>query len=138
MRKKLLFLTTMLLLFAASCQREEFNAERSRELASLHKNASDYTESEIREIEMQMDLYLSLNERMMDEVLSEKDSFEMQRKIVKFAAWCSKEDENVETMTELTGILRDSPYTDPKKKDSFSRRVAEIRMTIEFIQKQMR
>lgn len=137
MRKKLLFLTSMLLLFATSCQKE-FSAERARELTSLHANASDYTESEIKEIEAQMELYLNLCESKINDALSEKDTFQRQRKIAKLGAWFKADIETVDTMTKLTRILNGSSYADKKKMDSFRIKVDEVIMTIELIQKDMR
>lgn len=137
MRKKLLFLTSVLLLFATSCQKE-FSAERARELTSLHATASDYTESEIREIETQMDLYLNLCESKINDALSEKDSFQRQRKIVKLGAWFKTDIETVNIMGELAEIIKASPYSDKNKMDSFYLRVNEVVLTIELIQKDIR
>lgn len=136
MRKKLLFLTTMLLLFATSCQKE-FSVERARELASLHSDASDYTESEVKEIEAQMEAYINLAQTKIEDALSERDSVERKRKLAKLAAWCKNDLETVDYLVELAVIVKQSPYGNQKKLQSFLNSITEIQMELSMIQKEL-
>lgn len=135
MKTLYIFLATVLFLFSTSCQqKEEFSAERARELASLHKSASDYTESEIRDIEMQVDMYFSSCESMLDEILTEQDFTERQRKTIKFLSWYQINKNTTDTVGDLMLILNNNPHLDKKKVDSFNRRLVEICYNLRLIQ----
>lgn len=136
MRKKLLFLTTMLLLFATSCHKEEFSVERARELASLHPNASEYTESEVEEVESTMEAYINFVQTKIDDALSEHDLFERKRKIAKLAAWCKNNIDTVDIVVELAKIVKQSPYGNQEKLQSFLSRITEVQMELSMIQRE--
>lgn len=137
MRKKLLFLTTMLLLFATSCHKEEFSVERARELASLHASPSEYTEDEIREIENQVDLNFKFTESMINDVLYASDSFERKRNLIKFATWGKNHSNDVEIIKDLVRILRCSQYTDSAKFEYLSNKNTEILMSLDMVKKEL-
>lgn len=137
MRKQLLFLTTMLLLFATSCQKKEFDIYRMRELATLHHEPSDYTEGEVKEIQDQIELYLVSCENMLNDALSERDSYERKMKMADVAARLSSEKVYLDTVGELIDVLRYNEHTDKKRLDELSRLASGIVVKIGMIRKEM-
>lgn len=136
MNKGILFISALLILFTVSCHKE-YSAKKIEELASLHEKASDYTESEIREIEEQVNLYFIAAEKMSGEALYERDSVERKKKIIAFLTWIKSENKLVYSVAKLLSILRQSDYYDNQNFESLDSKINKLLMEAAMLEKEL-
>lgn len=130
---KTILLALAALITFASCQRTEFDGAELHKLATLHNNAKEYTKSEIRDIEHQLALFGDFTKSEMDDILSEKDAMERKRKTVKLISWYECNKAVFDDISVLVVVLKQSPHTDKKFFEEFTRGIVETKFSLELL-----
>lgn len=134
---KILLCATALLLFLTACAKTPFDADNVRRLANLHDTEAEYTASEIKEVEAVMESFVVKQEKLMNDILNEKDAMERQRKIVKMAAEYKSEADVYDSIGLLVVLLRDSKHSDKTKFKNLMKRMLEVQYSVDIIMKEI-
>lgn len=134
---KILLCATALLLFLTTCAKAPFDADNARRLANLHDTEAEYTASEIKEVEAVMESFVVKQEKLMNDILNEKDAMERQRKIVKMAAEYKSEADVYDSIGLLVVLLRDSKHSDKTKFKNLMKRMLEVQYSVDIIEKEI-
>lgn len=137
MRNKILLCATALLLFLTACAKAPFDADNARRLANLHDTEAEYTASEIKEVEAVIESFVVKQEKLMNDILNEKDAMERQRKIVKMAAEYKSEADVYDSIGLLVVLLRDSKHSDKTKFKNLMKRMLEVQYSVDIIEKEI-
>ena len=137
MRNKILLCATALLLFLTACAKAPFDADNARRLANLHDTETEYTASEIKEVEAVMESFVTKQENLMNDILNEKDAMERQRKIVKMVAEYKSEADVYDSIGLLVVLLRDSKHSDKTKFKNLMKRMLEVQYSVDIIMKEI-
>ena len=137
MGNKILLCATVVLLLLTACTKAPFDADKARKLANLHDSQAEYTAEEIKDVEDVMESFVTKQEKMMNDILNEKDAMERQRKIVKMAAEYKSEADVYDSIGLLVVLLRDSKYSDKAKFKDLMKRSLEVQYSIDIIEKEI-
>lgn len=137
MRNKILLCATVVLLFLTACAKTPFDADNARRLANLHDTEAEYTAEEIKEVEAVMESFVVKQEKLMNDILNEKDAMERQRKIVKMAAEYKSEADVYDSIGLLVVLLRDSKHSDKTKFKNLMKRMLEVQYSIDIIEEEI-
>lgn len=134
---KILLCATALLLFLTACAKAPFDADNARRLANLHDTEAEYTVSKIKEVEAVMESFVVKQEKLMNDILNEKDAMERQRKIVKMAVEYKSEADVYDSIGLLVVLLRDSKHSDKTKFKNLMKRMLEVQYSVDIIKKEI-
>lgn len=129
MKLKLLFLAMALTLcglpLLTSCQRD-FNLEKSQKLVKLHTLPTDYTKSELKDMEEQVELYMSMIEQKAEDVVNAKNSLDKQRAEDEFRAAYIEDKDSHTAFLQMWIKLSANKLSDKKKVKDIGRRMSTI------------
>lgn len=137
MFKKICLGAVAILLLLTACSQAPFDANKARDLASLHSTPAEYTTAEIKEVEEVMESFVTKNEKMVNDVINEKDATQRKHKMIKMAAEYKSDEEIYDAIGQLIVVLRDSPQSDKAKFDSLMKRILELQFSLEMIRDEM-
>lgn len=138
MGTKILLCATAVLLMLTACTKVPFDADKARKLANLHDSQAEYTAEEIKDVEDVMESFVNKQEKLMNDILNEKNPMERQRKIVKMAAEYKSEADVYDSIGLLVVLLRDSKYSDKAKFKDLMKRMLEVQYSIDIIMKEIK
>lgn len=125
-------ITVLCVTIGASCSHisssTEYNEDEAIRLIELHTNPSDYSTSEIREIETQVELYVQQLERDVDKILDSSTESQKKRMLYNFML---EFNESPPTIGKMIRILQNNSKADKAKIRSIQNRAASTYMMIE-------